>query len=521
MVTNLPAVSESAIKKFTNEQLQKAGHDVLSLLNLSGVDSDRDTHYNSKEDLAAARKTLHREVFNFDRTLYGCLFCLPGVIDFSMQKAVTALLGQPRNGNVTILNAEYENKIIEYLIKSIQPNKTLNMLVDFKDHKINNSRSRRMSLSFILNSKNLELWSIKYRTKLQIILQHMWGTKITGVLRKILVKKDLTTMADNDKEMINKYIGKYCDNKNKAIQCVSFILGRRTGLTLDLLKSFEEAKTDFNKGLKLPIEVLEGIATTFHPNIKKADILNLVKNNLTSKQTRLVQNVAKKAGVTVAFDPNTQPMVELYIYAFKMGLTTDIRKALIQKAQIASKGIPVKYGKIAILLDVSKSMFGSETQPLRPISIALATRDMLSYSASKAISITSSGTQTDVAELIYPSGDTSLAEGLVELLEKEPNAIFIISDGYENTPAGRLSETLSLVRRIGCNTPIYHINPVAAAETGEGVRILDKRIPVMPINKPEQISLAMFKSALAVDPVNGILSLVNRVIPLIENSEGR
>ena len=517
MVTNLPAVSELSLKKYTKEQLQKAGQDVLNLMNLSGVDSNRDTHYNSKEELEKARKTLHREVFNFDRTLYGCLFCLPGVIDFSMQKAVTALLGQPRDNDNTILTSGYEDDIIKYLVNNIQPNKTLNMFVDFKELKINNNRSRRTALSFIFNSKNIELWSIKYRTKLQIILQHLWGTKITGVMRKILVKKDLSQMSEIDKKFIRKYIGKYCNNNNKVIQCVSFILGRRTGFSLQLLNDFEAAKIDITKGAKLPIEVLEGIATTYHPKIKKADILNLVKSNLTSKQTRLVQNVAKKAGVTIAFDPMSQPMVELYIYAFKMGLTKEIQDALIKKARIAANGMPVSYNRVGVLVDVSKSMFGSDTQPLKPISIALATRDMLCCAASKSIALTSSGVQTDIGTIVHPFGDTSLSEGLIELLEKEPNAVFIISDGYENTPAGRLSETLSLVRQIGCNIPVYHINPVAAAETGEGVRVLDKRIPVMPINKPEQLSLTMFKAALATDPINGILALVNRVIPLIES----
>jgi len=187
------------------------------------------------------------------------------------------------------------------------------------------------------------------------------------------------------------------------------------------------------------------------------------------------------------------------------------------KAQVASRGIPVRYGKIAILVDISKSMVGSETQPLRPMAVALATRDVLAYSGSKSIAITTSGTQTDIGTLIHPSGDTSLAEGLISLLESEPDAVFIISDGYENTPAGRLSETLTLVRQIGCNTPIYHINPVAAAESGQGVRVLDNRIPVMPINKPEQLSLAMFKAALTSDPSKGLLALMNRVLPLIES----
>ncbi len=72
---------------------------------------------------------------------------------------------------------------------------------------------------------------------------------------------------------------------------------------------------------------------------------------------------------------------------------------------------------------------------------------------------------SDSYELVEPSGDTSLAAGLVQLLKSDPDVVFVLSDGYENAPAGRFGKTVAAVRRIGIQTPIHQFTPVFAAES--------------------------------------------------------
>jgi len=533
MIT-LPAQRDFSLDHIPEKELKILGKSILELMNLSGVDIGRATHYNTAVEMENARAKIHRAVFDIDRTVYACLFCLPGINDFSKQKAAGVMLGNPRNDStVALFNNEMEGEIINYIVESIsQANRILNLFVDFtgriKKGKtgdkqglyINNARTRRIVLRYIFNARNLELWSVKYRSKLDVILRYMWGLKTYNVLKKILVKKKSSELTSADKRGIQQYITSFVNGneqrKRDVVQCISFILGRRTYLTLPMLKAFQQAKKDITKGSILPMEVLEGLATTFHPSTTKADILNLTKHtSMTNKQKRLVQKTAKKAGVKVAFDPFAQPMVELYIYAMEMGWDEKIGAALKTKAKKAALALPFKYSRVGILVDDSNSSRGSSTQKLKPLAISLATRDMIRYTAEKATICTTSGRPSIVGKPVKPVGETDLATPLIKLLEDEVDAVYVISDGYENAPAGRFAEVLELVRGIGCPTPIYQMSPIASADDS-GIRILDKSIPSMPVSKPEQMALSLFTAMLQTDPKTGIAGIVNSVLPNIE-----
>lgn len=526
-ITNLPIkVPPVSLDHIEDKELSLLADNILALLNLSGVDTNRATHYNTKEEIEKARVALHKAVFSIDRSIYGCLFCLPGVTDFARQKAVTAMLGNPwENPSNGVLTIDHEKKIIKFLTSSLQANRMINLFVNLKKERVNNSRTREVILSSLLNSKSLELWAVKYRDKLKAALEHTWNVRRTGILKSILNGKLGNYRFDEkEKSIIYDLVGKYLEGSsrpfvNKVLQCVSFILGNDEEYTLDLLKAFKETKTDISKGSRLPIEVLEGLRSTYHKDTPHAQVLELTKKTMTTKQKRLVQKSAKKAGVKVDFDPRKYPMVDLYIYAFEMGWSKEIAKALKEKAIVAAQSLPFHFDRIGILVDDSESMRGSEDQKLRPAAVTLATRDLLACAGNKAIVITSSGKKTGLGQMVHPGGETDISESFLKLLENEPDSIFILSDGYENAPAGRFSEVLMLVRKIGATTPIYHINPVAAAESKSAIRQLDETVSTLPISNPQQIGLTLFKAMLETDPKKGLLSLIGVALPLIETQK--
>src|SRR5262249_44275506 len=155
---------------------------------------------------------------------------------------------------------------------------------------------------------------------------------------------------------------------------------------------------------------------------------------------------------------------------------------------------PVRYGTIGILVDASASMTGSEDQKLRPMAAALALRDLLQHTAQARVVYAGGTVSASDAMLVRPSGDTGLAEALLDLLETLPQAIFVVSDGYENRPAGRLAEVVSELRRMGDATPVYHLNPVFAAEV-QGVReLVPGLVPTLPVSRPEALGIAMLRS---------------------------
>lgn len=461
-------------------ELQKAFPHFIDVA-LTGT--GRATHYNTREEQLAAIDTVHDSLFGIDRGVYSMACCL-GELDYTKQKAVFKLLVNPfTNGT---LNPKQEYAILEYLIDTLPIHRALKLFESMAKERVNNTRTRRLILDTILaDPERLSLWAVKYRNKLRTILTHVWGVRRTSILYSILKKREQGVQ--NTKEMaivadLMPYDG--------VRESVAFILGDEENLTSPLLKAYVEAKEDLEKGKRLPKEVLEGIRSTYHPDVPKDRVLALAKDNLTSQQKILVQKKAKEAGIEVEFDPMSYDMVKLYIYAFENGMTPEIKKALRKKANEADPGF--EYENIEVVLDESGSMYGHKEQKLRPMAIALAMRDVL--------------TKKNVGKLSKPYGATVLADRLLKALKKEPDAVFVITDGYENAPAGRFGEVLDLVRKIGNDTPVFQVTPVMGMES-MGVRRLSESASLIPVAKPENLGLSLLRGLFEQSPEQGTRKL--------------
>lgn len=523
----LPQVSLDHIPQ---DKLPELAKNVKSFLDFTGAATNRSTHYNTKEEQREAEIKLHKTIFDVDRSIYGLLMLLPGVTDHSIMRACMVLLGNRWNSKASILPFEKEKIIIDRLVKTLPPQRAIKLFKEFSVKRINNTRTRKQILTYILNSDSLEYWAVKYRKKLRAILTHCWGKKNTGIIKSILSVRREWDKTQKEGILCSDMIDNYIDfsygiraggkELKKVHDCVSFILGN-DNTSMPLFKAFKDSKEDITQGKKLPVETLQGLRSTYHKEVTQKELLELVKKTLTKTQKKNVQKKAKEAGVEVEFDPISYSLVELYIYAFEMGMTDEILQAINAKAKKIAKSLPFRFEKVGILLDDSYSMSGSEEQKLRPMAMALALKQVIKYTA---VNYYIKRTQTPFMErngtlsetLPRPSGDTNPAEGLLCLLEQEPDSIFILSDGYENAPAERLAEVLSLVRKIGNHTPVYHINPVVAAESKKAVKQLANDIPVLTVSNPEQLGLIMMRSMLDKDPKRGILSLIGMTLHLID-----
>jgi hypothetical protein len=486
-----------------------------------GSATNRATHYNTKEEQQKAVQDAHYAIFKLDRSVYALTVCLPGATDYARQIALVFLLNNKRTRQ-TFLTDEQEFKVIMWLTKNVAPHRLLNIFNTMRYLKINNSRTRRVILTTILGSTKLEFWSVKYRTMLRDALDHVWGQRMRGIILSILSKDDIDNKEANIlKKNIDKYIHPEFD-KAHVYECIQFIFREDIDPSLRLIKQYEDAKVDFKKGKDLPPTTLTGIRTQHHADSvsKEDEVRQSVKSgNMSKTEVKQVQKRAKAAGVKkkdTGFDPMKYDSVELYKYAFEDEITDDIQKALESKASRSADSLPVTFGNVGILVDTSKSMYGHDTQKNHPIAVALATRDML-IQGSESSSVIYSGYEDgeDIPVLPEPKGDTVLAEGLVALLQDNPDSIFILSDGYENCPAGRTAEVIHHVRRLGINTPIYQLSPVIAAESG-GIRTLGPDVFSMPIRTPNGIGITLLKGMFEQDLLTGVCGLLNTTLPLIE-----
>jgi hypothetical protein len=111
-----------------------------------------------------------------------------------------------------------------------------------------------------------------------------------------------------------------------------------------------------------------------------------------------------------------------------------------------------------------------------------------------------------------------LATGLIDLIETGADAVFILSDGYENSPSGRVDEVMRLLEQIGIQTPVYHLNPVLGSESRSGLRMLSDRIPALPVSNPQGLGLTLTRAMIEVDVKRGIGALAYMVLPKIRQN---
>ncbi len=469
----------------------------------------RATFYNTRAEQEAAVESVHRELFEMERGIYTASLLLPGVTDFSRQIGAVRLLRTPRANS--LLSAEQEGLALAELLRQLPVQRMLKMFGMLRAECVNNARTRRVILSTLLGSQSLEFWSVKYRRKLATALVHAWGRRTASIVRAVLTKAS-DERTDQERRLVRRHVHRFVRDADceRVEQCVRFILGDEQGLTLRRLLAYRQAKHRLQEGRVLPFETLEGLRSRFHPDKSSAEVLELTKAQLTSGQRIGLQRKAASVDVEIEFDPAKYDAVRLYVYAYEMGLSEDIRYELIRKARAVADRMPVRFEHTGILLDTSASMLGHQTQARRPISVALAVRDLLAEAAEQATIVTSDGRETRQAELIEPTGDTSLAAGLVALLKREPDIVFVLTDGYENAPAGRFAEVVRAVRRMGIETPIHQFSPVFAAETC-GIRSLCDSVPGLPVSKPEAIGLGLLKALFEADIERGATALMGTV----------
>jgi len=527
---SIPSVPKLATRLLRKEDLglnmreqRIIGRVVSSFLDIATTGMGRGTHYNTKEDQIKAERLAHAAMFNVDRQTYGILSCLSGLTDNARKLVCWFLLEWPDNGTPTQTELEGERELVKALVQSITVPRMFQLFEMLLDSGCNNSRTRRVMLSAILSSPNIEWWSVKYRRKMQRALKHAWGKRLASTIhtlgRRFADNGANTVLGPKEKQILQTQVVPYLGANDLATvcECVAFVISRGSSKeewSRPLFQSYIAARTDLAAGKTLPPEVLEGIRSVYHKGTKKEEIVKISakSGSMTAKQKIQVQTRAEKAGVTITFDPNSYDATRLYLYAFERKLDDNIRKALDEKARKSAAQLPIDCDGAVVLVDASRSMFGDQTQKLRPMATALAMRDMFIAAGAKAVIVGGKGK----GRMVFPSGDTSLALPFAKAIrDHNPTAVYVISDGYENTPAGRFAETVRAVRKIGITIPIYHLNPVAAAETASVRQLAPGIVPTMPVQNPSAFGASLLREAMEQDPLAGVRALLKQARALM------
>jgi hypothetical protein len=496
----------------TNNMLSTVKQSLIDGLTIASGSKSSATYYHGRDEQMKAIQSQIKSLYKLSKELPLIVATQKGATgQFVSEVLFNEFKSTLKGGACNIVNPIdwYDNGLSDKAVLSALNNLgesglpyVLRLFVALNDAKINNDRSRKITLGFIWGQSNLEFYAMKYRNKIAEVLKHAYGKKMSSVLLSIAQKQvnlEGANLVGTAKEVkiVNDFILKYFNGDSvRAFKLLLFIFKRDNGVTYNateypLLSEYRKAKSDITGIKSVPEEVLLGmISSVKHPqyhtmwatDIQKEATKALIRKNVqvtsVNQQVRQTKSTAK-LGVEKTVDlEKATDFLALYKTGYETSFTDDIKSAIAKLAD-KKKIVGFFYPSIGIIVDDSISMTGNKLESKNtPRAIADFTSKVLMASAENAIVIRTKDEVTD------------LASSFIELLKNENpskpyNAIFILSDGYENAYDGLTNEVISIYQKeTGNNTPMFQISPITSAEVGGTVRKLGNNVVTMAINNP-------------------------------------
>lgn len=391
----------------------------------------------------------------------------------------------------------------------------LRLFIDLKNEKVNNERMRKIVLGFIWGQSNLEFYSVKYRNKIAEILKHVYGIKKTSILLSIARKQVINSgLFDNDKEIsiANEAILKFYNGDSlRAFKLLLFLFKKDDNVTygateFPILSEYQNAKTDITNVQNVPEEVLLGlISSVKHPQyhtmwateLQREATKGLIRKNVkvtsVNQQVRQTKSTAKLGVEKHVELEKVTDFLALYKTGYENGFTPQLKSAINNLAE--KKRIDgFFYQTIGVIVDDSASMTGHKVESKNtPRAIADFTGRVLGKSADSATFVKTRDEITD------------LASSFIELIKSENtarpyDAIFILTDGYENAYDGLTNEVISIWQaETGRSIPLFQVSPITSAEMGANVRKLGENVVTMAINNPVALQPQITARLLEID----------------------
>lgn len=510
-----------------NNMLSKVKQSLIDGLTIASGAKGSATYYHKGDEQVKAIQTQVKSLYKLSKELPLIVATQKGATgQFVSEVLFNEFKNTLKGGACNIVNPIdwYDNGLSDKAVLSALNNLgesglpyVLRLFVSLKNAKINNERSRKIMLGFIWGQDNLEFYVMKYRNKIAETLRHAYGKKMTSVLLSITGKAanvgEFVVGTEKEMKILNEYILRYYNgDPMKAFKLMLFIFKKDAGVTygateFPLLSEYQKAKTDITASKKVPEEVLLGlISSVKHPQyhsmwstkIQREATKALIRKNVTvtsvNQQVRQTKSTAK-LGVEKHVDlEKATDFLALYKTGYETRFTDEIMSA-IDKLADKKKIVGFFYPNIGIIVDMSNSMSGHQAESKNtPKAIADFTARVLSKSATNSCSIE------------YTDGEvTDLASSFIGLLKAENpskpfDAIFILTDGYENAYDGLTNEVINIWKaETGRNIPMFQISPIVSAEMGANVRKLGSGVVTMAINNPAALQPQINARLLEID----------------------
>ncbi|HEY8377783.1 MAG TPA: hypothetical protein VIK91_14910 [Nannocystis sp.] len=430
--------------------------DLVTFLNACFCCTGQREFYSDGRDQTVSIDFLHEYIRGNYRRLYARTLAA-GVNHFNRAKIVVELLASSR-GLPPEARRE-EGRLIAAALRSLPAPRAYRALVATRRRGLNNRRVRAIVREYLAGRPDLEFDAVKYRRKLrELVLHH--HLSLPGELPRFLLRG-------------------WQERRYQS----------------PLLEAFRRAHFSAEAIYDLPYTVAEGLAARH--GIDRGVFLRKIAPRLTALERLRLQKTAAREGAEIAVDLARAGLTRLALYILSLPLADRtaradaLRAALEGAARRCLAAAPLALGRVAAVLDRSYSTAGSPEKPRRSLAIALGVDALLRAAASEYMSFWTP--PLDDPLLAVPRGATGLADPILDALERRPDLLVIVSDGFDNVPIGGAGEVCRVYRaRLDPErrTTIVHINPVFDAPE-LGPRRLGPTVPTLGLRDVEDLPTAL------------------------------
>lgn len=390
-------------------------------------------------------ETDHNQLLGYDRALYAALLNLAILSENDAMQIILRLLAVTEmNGQPVSDEAKHsENYLIAKNLRHLPYLTVLNHLVLLVDRKVNNQRTTGILMSYLMGSPHLERMAVSHRKNLKRLVIHALGKHTAQNCVHFLLRED--ELQPHQVTYLRRNLYRYATDKQLAKQVMLHLWGHLKETDFGLLGEYLNADKGIGKKSNLSLSELKGLASTYG---YKMGLKDLKRRAFKMKRKREIKEDDKAP-------KNLTDLTREY-YANPSKATLN---ALTPLFDTANREVPYWDAKLEIILDDSLSMQGTGTREFNGIAIAANFAKMAGLNAREVNIRLTSGAEWK-GDYPKPQGGTSLAKLLANAVMAKPDAVILLSDGYENTEAGDAAHTLTALRKLGFDTPVSHILPV-------------------------------------------------------------
>lgn len=429
--------------------------DLVMFVNACFAATGQKEYYSDRYAQSVSIDFLHQYVLVNYRRVYTRTLAV-GVNHFNQALIIRNLLraGAPADQSLR----DEEGRLIAATLRQLPTNRAYRLFDRLAEEGVNNRRTRAVIRSYCQDRKNRALEVLKYRSKFRKAVRHAHAG-VDEQTARFLFSRDQRQQYDEP-----------------------------------LFDAYRRAHYSKQAVYELPYTVAEGLAARH--GIPRDVFLRNIEPQMTQAEKLRVQNLAKRATKQrLEIDLARTPLTKLAIYVLSMSMeerterSDEFHAALQRAAERAQRKSPLQLGKVAAVMDRSRSSWGSRERRRRPLAVAVATHYLLAAASEQFRSFWTPARSKSPSQfaaddrpfLVNAGGQSDLATPLLDALDWRPEQIVLISDGYENAPADAVNQIVGVFRkRLHTAMPIsfVHANPVFDADHFSPQRLGDSLLTI-------------------------------------------